>query len=362
MTALLGTGAGPTTEPSRTGRRPAAVSPHGRARARRSRRRIAVTLVLALLLLGVVATSLMVGQTFYTPGEVARVILGEQVPGASFTVGELRLPRVVMAVLTGTAFGLAGIAFQTLLRNALAAPDIIGISAGASAAAVVGLVVLGLSEGLVSIVAVVAGLATALLIYLLAFKDGVVGTRLILIGIGISAMLESVVAYVIVRAAEWDLQVAMRWLTGSLNNAQWSAIVPLALAIACFAPLLLSQARNLQLMQQGDDSATALGVRVERTRLLVILSAVALISFATAASGPIAFVAFLAGPIAARLVGAGSLMVPSALVGALLVCGADLVGQFAFDARYPVGVITGGLGAPFLVYLLIRTNRAGGSL
>lgn len=332
-------------------------------RARRARRRRAVTGVLLLVLLGVMATSLMVGQTFYGPGEVLRVVLGEQVPGASFTVGVLRLPRVVLAALTGAAFGLAGIAFQTMLRNALAAPDIIGISAGASAAAVVGLVVLGLGEGLVSVVALVAALATALLIYVLAYKDGMVGTRLILIGIGLSAMLDSVVSYVIVRAAEWDLQVAMRWLTGSLNNASWESVWPLALAVLCFGPLLLSQARDLGLMQQGDDSATALGVRVERTRLVVILAAVALISFATAASGPIAFVAFLSGPIAARVVGGGgSLMVPSALVGALLVTTADLVGQYAFGARYPVGVITGMLGAPYLVYLLVRTNRAGGSL
>ncbi|GAA1919167.1 iron chelate uptake ABC transporter family permease subunit [Nocardioides lentus] len=359
MTATVDRPARPTPGPPGA----PAVSSYVAGRARRRRQRLVVTVVLALVLLGVFATSLMVGQTFYGPGEVVRVILGEQVPGASFTVGTLRLPRAVMAVLTGAAFGIAGITFQTMLRNALASPDIIGISAGASAAAVVGLVVLSLSEGLVAAVAVVAALATATLIYLLAYKDGVVGTRLILIGIGIAAMLDSVVSYVIVRAAEWDLQVAMRWLTGSLNGATWGEIVPLAIAVACFGPLLLGQARNLALMQQGDDSASALGVRVERTRLLVILAAVALLAFATAASGPIAFVAFLSGPIAARLVGSGaSLMVPSALVGALLVSVADMVGQYAFGARYPVGVITGMLGAPYLVYLLVRTNRAGGSL
>ena len=116
-------------------------------------------------------------------------------------------------------------------------------------------------------------------------------------------------------------------------------------------------------MQHGDDAAVALGVRVERTRLLTIVAAVALIAFATAAAGPIAFVAFLSGPIAARIVGpGGTLMVPAAFVGALLVLTADFAGQFAFGTRYPVGVITGVLGAPYLVYLLVRTNRAGGSL
>ncbi|WP_030485353.1 FecCD family ABC transporter permease [Nocardioides aequoreus] len=343
--------------------RPATVDHVGRARASRARRRGAVSVVLALLVLAALAASLMFGQTFYGPGEVLRVVLGETVPGASFTVGVLRLPRAAMGLLAGVALGLGGVTFQTMLRNPLASPDIIGINAGASVAAVVAIVWLGLSGPTVSALAIVAALATALLMYVLAYEDGVVGTRLILIGIGIAAMLDSVVAYVIVRAAEWDLQVAMRWLTGSLNGATWPEVVPLAVAVLVVTPALLSQSRNLSLMQQGDDSASALGVRVERTRLLVIVAAVLLIAFATAAAGPIAFVAFLSGPIAARLVGGGgSLMVPAALVGALLVLVADLAGQYAFGARYPVGVITGSVGAPYLVYLLVRTNRSGGSL
>ena len=334
-----------------------------RARRERRRRRALVTGVLGVLVVVVYAASLMVGQTFYGPDEVWAVLRGETVPGASFTVGELRLPRASMAVLTGAAFGLAGVTFQTMLRNPLASPDVIGISSGASAAAVVALVVLELSSTATSVVAILAALATALMIYALAFKDGVVGSRLILIGIGVAAMLDSVVAYVIVRAAQWGLQVAMRWLTGSLNNAAWDQVAPLAIAVVVAAPVLLSQARALELLQHGDDSAASLGVPVERTRLLCICTAVVLIAFATAASGPIAFVAFLAGPIAARVVGpGGSLMVPAALVGALLVLTADLAGQFAFDARYPVGVITGVLGAPYLVYLLVRTHRSGGSL
>ena len=305
----------------------------------------------------------MIGQRIYGPVEVLRVILGETVPGASFTVGELRLPRASLAVLAGASFGLGGITFQTMLRNPLAAPDVIGISSGASAAAVVAIVILKLDETSVSLLAIVAALTTAAITYLLSFRQGVVGTRLILIGIGIAAMLDSVVAYVIVRAASWDLQTAMRWLTGSLNGASWDQVVPLCVAAAVCIPVLLAHGRNLSLMQLGDEAAVALGVRAERTRILTIVAAVALIAFATAAAGPIAFVAFLSGPIAARIVGpGGSLMVPAALVGALLVLLADFVGQFAFGTRYPVGVITGVLGAPYLVYLLVRTNRSGGSL
>lgn len=332
-------------------------------RATRARRRTLVTAAIAALVLIVFAVTLMVGNTFYGPGEVVRVILGEQVAGASFTVGELRLPRAILALLAGVAFGVAGITFQTMLRNPLASPDIIGISSGASAAAVIGIVVLSLNETAVSFLALAGALISAGTIYLLANKRGFAGTRLILIGIGVAAILESVVTYVLSRAATWDLQVAMQWLTGSLNGATWSRITWLAIACAVLLPLLLSQQRNLGQLRLGDDSAASLGVGVQRTRLLLILAAVGLLAFATAATGPIAFVAFMAGPIAARLVGAGgSLLVASGLVGGLLVLVADLAGQFAFDNRYPVGVITGVIGAPYLVFLLIRTNRSGGSL
>ncbi|MGW3933767.1 FecCD family ABC transporter permease [Streptomyces microflavus] len=327
-----------------------------------SRRRL-VILILAALVVAAFAATLMAGRTFYPPGDVFRVILGEQVPGASFTVGRLRLPRAALALVAGFSFGLAGVTFQTMLRNPLASPDIIGISSGASAAAAVAIVTLSLGEVQVSVLAIAAGLGVALLVYSLAFRGGVVGTRLILIGIGISAMLDSITSYVLSQAAEWDLQEAMRWLTGSLNGATWDQTVPALVAAAVLTPLLLGQARNLSAMQLGDDTASALGVRVERTRITVIVAAVGLIAFATAAAGPIAFVAFLSGPIAARIVGVGgSLLVPAGLVGSLLVLVADFTGQFAFGERYPVGVVTGVLGAPYLIYLIIRTNRAGGSL
>jgi iron complex transport system permease protein len=331
-------------------------------RARRRRHALA-TIGLGLLLLVLAAVALMFGNSFYSPGEILRVMLGETVPGASFTVGELRLPRTALAILAGFAFGIAGVTFQTLLRNPLASPDIIGITEGASAAAVVGIVVLGLSGPAVSAMALGGALITAIAIYLLSNKGGFSGIRLILIGIGVAAMLQSVVSYVLSRAADWDIQMAMRWITGSLNNAAWDDVIPLAIASVVILPFLFSQARALGMLQLGDDSASGLGVRVTVTRLMFIIGAVALLAFATAGTGPIAFVAFMAGPIAARLTGPGAnLLLPSAFVGAVLVLGGDLIGQFAFDARYPVGVITGVLGAPYLIYLLIRTNRSGGSL
>ncbi|WP_154792573.1 iron chelate uptake ABC transporter family permease subunit [Occultella kanbiaonis] len=332
-------------------------------RTRRTSRRRRIIVVLAVAVAVVFAVTLMVGRTFYPPADVIAVILGQDVPGASFTVGTLRLPRAVLAVAAGACFGLSGVTFQTMLRNPLASPDIIGISSGASAAAAFAIVMLSLGSTGVSVFAIVAGLAVALIVYVLAFSGGVAGTRLILIGIGISAMLDSVTAYVLSQAAQWDLQEATRWLTGSLNGTKWPETVTVLIAAAVLVPVLLGQARNLSALQLGEDTAAALGARPERTRLVLIVAAVLLISFATAAAGPIAFVAFLSGPIAARLVGpGGSLLVPSACVGALLVLVADLAGQFAFGTRFPVGVITGVLGAPYLIYLIIRTNRVGGSL
>jgi len=329
---------------------------------RSSRRRLVVTVLAVLVVLTFVVT-LMIGRTIYPLGDVVRVVLGERVPGASFTVGRLRLPRGVLAVVAGLCFGLGGVTFQTMLRNPLASPDVIGISSGASAAAVIGIVAFSLDGAALSTVAVVAALGVALLIYGLAFRGGVAGTRLILIGIGVGAMLTSVINYVLTRAGQWDYQEALRWLTGSLNGTTWTAVLPALVALLVLAPVLLGQARNLSALQLGDDTAAALGVRVERTRLVAIVAAVGLVAFATAACGPIAFVSFLAGPIAARIVGPhGSLLAPAALVGALLVLVADLVGQNALDTRFPVGVVTGVLGAPYLIYLIVRTNRAGGSL
>lgn len=329
----------------------------------RQRRRRLVIAALSALLIAAFATTLMLGQSFTPPGDVVRVLLGQDIAGVTFTVGQLRLPRALLSILAGLSFGLGGVAFQIMLRNPLASPDIIGISSGASAAAVFAIVVLQMNGPLVSVFAVAAGLGVALLVYLLSFRNGVAGTRLILVGIGVSAMLESFIAYILSVAPAWTLQEAMRWLTGSVNGAKIAQLLPLLLALILFGGLLLSRARDLEALRLGDDAAAALGVRVGRTRIIVIIAAVGMIAFATAVSGPIAFVAFLSGPIAARIVGSnGSLLLPAALVGAALVLVGDYCGQFLLPGRYPVGVVTGALGAPYLIYLIVRVNRSGGSL
>ncbi|WP_145106931.1 FecCD family ABC transporter permease [Cereibacter sediminicola] len=332
-------------------------------RRRRLRRGLWLGLGLLALLIGGVALTLSVGQSRVPPLDVVRVLMGQDVPGASFTVGRLRLPRAVLSVLAGLAFGLGGAACQTLLRSPLASPDIIGITAGSSAAAVFAIVVLGWSGPAVSVSAIACGLGTALLIYLLAWRNGVVGARLILVGIGMSAMLQSVTAYLLLKAPQWSLQEALRWLTGSVNGARLSDAVPPLLSLGVFGALLLGQSRHLEAMRLGDDKAAALGVPLARSRLLIMLAVVGLIAVATAVTGPIAFVAFLAGPIAARISAPGRpILVPAALIGAALVLLGDYAGQVLLPGRYPVGVVTGAIGAPYLIYLIVRVNRTGGSI
>lgn len=326
------------------------------------RQRLTVAL-LALLVCFLFVLTLVLGQSLTPPAVVVRVLLGENVAGASFLVGTLRLPRAVLLLLAGLSFGLGGVVFQIMLRNPLASPDIIGITSGAGAAAVFALIVLSLSGPVVSIIAVVAGLGVALLVYVLAARNGVAGTRLILVGIGVSAMLHSVTAYILSSAPAWNLQEALRWLTGSVNGAQLGDAPPLLLALIVFGGLLFSQRRELEALRLGDDTAAALGVKLARTRIIVVFAAVGMIATATAVTGPIAFISFLSGPIAARLIGSGgSLLLPSALIGAVLTLAGDYAGQFLLPSRYPVGVVTGALGAPYLLYLIVRINRSGRSL
>ncbi len=329
-----------------------------RRQRQRQRRRI-IALLLCALLAGVCLT-LMLGQSWIDPATVIAVLSGEQVPGASFTLMELRLPRALIAVLAGACFGLGGAAFQTMLRNPLASPDVIGISAGASAAAVFAIVMLSLRGAPVALVAIVGGLGVALLIYALSWRRGVADTRLILTGIGLAAMLQSAIAYLLTQAPAWPLQEAMRWMTGSLNSVHLDQSLPLLLALVVLGLPLLHFARDLEAMRLGDDMARGLGVRLSLTRLGIVVAAVGLVAFATAVTGPIAFVAFLSGPVAAWLIRHnGSVLIPAAMVGALFVLLGDFIGQHLLPARYPVGVVTGVIGAPYLITLVMRDNARG---
>lgn len=329
-------------------------------RIKRRRRFILVTSSLALIAVALCCTMLMLGNTIYPVSDVVGVLMGEQVKGASFAVETIRFPRMVAGVFAGFAFGVAGHVFQTMLRNPLANPNVIGITAGSSAAAVFCIIVLQASNAVVSIASILGGLATVLIIFFLSKGSSFSIGRLILIGIGIQAMLNAVISYLLLIGQEHDIPTAMRWLSGSLNGASVEELYPLMLAVLFFTPILIVFGKRLEMLELGEQAATSLGVDTNKTRLVLIISSVLMISLATAATGPIAFISFLAGPIAKRLVGVGfSSLIPAGLVGIILVLASDLIGQFAFVARYPVGVITGILGAPYLIYLLIRMNRKG---
>lgn len=329
-------------------------------RQKRHRRWLGVTGSMALLAMALCLAMLLMGNTYYPLMDVLQALSGEQIQGVSFAVSTIRLPRMLAGLFAGFAFGIAGHVFQTMLRNPLANPNVIGITTGSSAAAVFCIVVLHSSGTVVSIASVIAGLATVLLIYLLSKGKTFSIGRLILIGIGMQAMLDALISYLLLIGAEQDLPAAFRWLSGSLNGSQMSELPPLILSVLIFTPIVIALGKHLSLLELGEQSAISLGVSTNRTRILLIVSSVIMIALATATTGPIAFVSFLAGPIAKRLVGTGfSSALPAGLVGVNLVLLADLIGQFAFVARYPVGIITGILGAPYLIYLLIRMNQRG---
>ncbi|MDO5080423.1 FecCD family ABC transporter permease [Buchananella hordeovulneris] len=334
------------------------IEPGRRARRRRY---LLVTCGLGCLAIALWWTMLLYGDQTFHPGQALAVLRGEQVRGASYIIGEVRLPKAILGLAAGAAFGLAGATSQTLLRNQLASPDLIGISSGASAAAVFAILVLGWSGMRVNLLAVACGLATALLIYLLAGRGSALGGRLILIGIGIAAMFTSFIAYLQQKAEVYDVADALVWLSGSLAHADWQQVPLLLPVLALAGGWLLSARRQLRLFSLGDEAAIGLGVKVERLRLCLVLALVTLVSFATAATGPIAFVSFLAGPIVARLVGRTdlTLLLPAAYMGAVLVLGAELIGQHLLPTRLPVGVVTGLVGAPYLLAQLIRFNKQG---
>lgn len=329
-------------------------------RRQRLRRGLWVTGCLAALSCVLCCAMLLLGSTIYPVEDVIRALAGEQLKGVSFAVNTIRLPRMLAGLFAGFAFGMAGNTFQTMLRNPLANPNVIGITAGSSAAAVFCILILHTSGAVVSVVSVIAGLATVALIYILSRGKSFSVGRLILIGIGIQAMLTSMVSYLLLVGAQQDIPAAFRWLSGSLNGSQMRELPTLVIAVLICAPVVIVLGKHLSILELGEQSAASLGVNTDKSRIMLIFSSVCMIALATSTTGPIAFVSFLSGPIAKRLVGAGfPNAIPAGLVGVNLVLAADLIGQFAFELRFPVGIITGVLGAPYLIFLLIRMNRKG---
>ena len=327
---------------------------------KRQRRYILTTGILLLLTLSLAAVMMLYGNTIYSPETVLRVLSGTDAGGAAFTIRTLRFPRMLTAILCGMAFGLSGNTFQQLLGNPLASPDIIGVTSGASVAAVFGILILKLDYGIVAVMAVFSGLLVSALIYFLSHKNGFSNTRLILTGIGMQAFLNSIISWMLLKASEYDVASALRWLSGSLNGVKMDTMPALAAVVFTAGLGILLLSRHLLILQLGEAHAVTLGIPVRITWLLLILLALVLSAFAASVTGPIASVAFLSGPIAARISGRGrSSMLAASLTGSILILISDLVGQFTLPSRYPVGVITGILGAPYLLFLLLRINHKG---
>jgi len=319
-----------------------------------------VAIGLAIAVFVAFCVSISVGDFPVPLREVVPAIFGLGSDDAEFIVRTLRLPRALTAMLVGGSFAVSGAIFQSLARNPLASPDIIGIDAGASAAAVLCIVIWNTGASVTAFGALAGALIAAVSIYVLAWKGGVSPYRLVLVGIGIAAMLTSVTQYLLTRAEIFEAQRAVVWLTGSLNGRGWGHVRSIGIADLVVLPLLVALLGPLRVMLLGDDAAKGLGVSVERSRLLLVLVAVALAALATAAAGPVVFVAFVSAPIARRLTGTPLAVGTAALVGALLMLLADLVARRVFaPTELPVGVVTGIVGAPYLLWLLARSNRVG---
>jgi iron complex transport system permease protein len=326
------------------------------ARRRPRRRLLVVWAGLALAVIGAFLARVLLGDFTFTIPDAVRIVLGEEIPGASFILMETKLPRAVLAVLVGLALGVSGAIFQGALRNPLASPDIVGVAMGASAAAAFAIIELGHQGHAIAAWAVGGAVVMATVVRLV----GGSGSRLVLVGVGATVALQAVVQYLFTRADEYDAHVALRWLTGSVAEATWTQIRLVAVGLLVLLPLTALLVKSLGVAELGPDLATGLGVGPRRTDL-VLLMAVLLVALAVAVAGPVAFVAFLSGPIARALNGGRRTLVGAGLVGALIVVAAEYPADYLFtDVNYPVGVVTGALGAPFLLWML-ATGRAGRS-
>lgn len=311
---------------------------------------------LAVALIALFWLRVLGGDYTITFGDFWRIVLGKQIPGASFILTESKLPRACESVLVGVALGVGGAIFQTTLRNPLASPDVIGVSMGASAVAVLGIVVWSASGWGLAALALVGAVGTALLVRSLAGNGA--GQRLVLVGVTAAAGLSAVIQYLFTRADVYDAQLALRWMTGSVSDASWPTIRVLAVVLVVLLPATALAARSARALELGDEVAAGLGVGQRRADVL-LLCAVLLVAAATAAAGPVAFVAFVAGPIARALNGGRVTFAGAALVGGAVTIAADYVGAYAFhDVNLPVGVVTGAFGAPFLLWLLTASRRS----
>jgi len=340
----------------------------GRFSTRLRPRHLVVVAIATLLSLAVAVVSAGIGDFTIAPGRVLEVLAGQGTRREELVIITIRLPRVLVALAVGLALGISGAIVQTTARNALASPDLLGVTAGASVGAVAVIILGGHNDGKVSGLlqsigvptgALVGGIAASALVLLLLRGRATSGLQPILIGVGVSALLGGLVSWMMVSASISDAARANVWLTGSLNGRSWNELWALLAVLAISVPLLIPLASRLGTLDLGGDVARGLGVPMLFTQGALLLVAIALASATTAAAGPIGFVALVC-PHLARLASAASRppLVASGIIGALLVVSSDLVARTVLaPIQLPVGAITALVGAPFLLWLLIRSRR-----
>ena len=320
------------------------------------RREVAVLGAVLLLLVALVLVGLGVGEIPLSPLQVAGALVGHGDTVSDFVVGQLRGPRVAGAVLVGAALGAAGGIVQSVVRNPIASPDVIGITSGASASGLTAIVLFGASGGVLFGSVVVGAVLVSIVIAALSWRRGITGNRVVLVGIGVAAICLSVTGWMLTAGTVQQAGTALLWLSGSLNAVDRTLVGVLGVVVVVLLVAALLQSRRLTVLALGDEVAAALGLRPDRAKVLLLLTAVCLTAGAVATAGPVAFVALMAAPIARRLVGNGRVALGVvAAVGAVVTLASDLVAQFAIPGNaLPVGVVTGVVGAPYLLWLLAR--------
>jgi iron complex transport system permease protein len=318
--------------------------------------------VLSALGIGAAALAVLalgVGEYPVSPAEVIGVLTGREQGFVNVLVLQWRLPRIVLALVIGAALGMSGAIFQALTRNPLGSPDVIGFNFGAYTGALVVIGAFGGGYYLTALGGVIGGLLTAVVVYLLAYRSGMAGFRLIIVGIGVGAMLSSLNQWIILKIKLHQAITAAVWQQGTLNGLRWEQAVPVLVCVAIVVVILVPIGPQLSILQLGDDAAGGLGLQPERARIAYFGVGVLLIAVATAAAGPISFVALAAPQLARRVVGTpGVGLISSAVMGGFLLLSSDLIALRIFaPAELPVGAVTVVAGGAYLIWLLVMQAR-----
>ncbi|MFC9540712.1 FecCD family ABC transporter permease [Lysinibacillus sp. NPDC056959] len=322
---------------------------------------------ISIMTLAVFFFSASFGDSFINPFTVIQTLFGYGSEFDQLIIVDFRMPRIFLAAFAGMALAVAGAILQGIIKNPLASPDIIGISAGGGAAVVGFLAMfsdsnhsLTVSIEWLPLAGFIGATIVGLIVYVFAWKDGVTPTRLVLIGIGVSAFMQAITTMLMIIGPIYQASEANKWITGSVKSADWNQVqivVPLILVLLLITFFIT---RQLNVQELGDDTAASLGQSVQKARLFLIILSSSLVASAIAFAGAIGFVGLMAPHIARRIVGPsfGVLIPTSAAIGALLVMVADIIGRTAFSPlEVPAGVFTAAIGAPYFIYLLFRNPR-----